>query len=91
MIKFFRDKNMAVITSRFVLTGASTILFVVHNSADGIWEFYGKEELDNNDLKVVSIDEILQIDCSILELRHMSQGRYAYREFKGDSWTILDM
>ena len=38
-MNFFHDLNIAVITSRFVITHNSPIIYVSHNQEDGIWEF----------------------------------------------------
>lgn len=64
-MNFFHDLNIAVITSRFVITHNSPIIYVFHNHEDGIWEFYGVEDLKEDDYRVVSLAEILKSDSSI--------------------------
>ena len=58
---------MAVITSIYVISKYSCITEVIHNS-DGIWEFYGDDALKEGDFKVISLEEVLQIDDSICQI-----------------------
>ncbi len=88
MTNFFYDKNMAVITSRFVVAQNSPIIYVSHNHEDGIWEFYGVEDLKEDDYRVVSLAEILELDSSVFELQYMELGKYALRNSKADLWII---
>ena len=88
MTGYFNDKNMAVITSRYVLFDKTPILCVFHNT-DGIWEFYGKEELTrDDDYMVISIEEIINLDLTILELSLMPPCYFATRNAKNESWEI---
>ena len=87
-MNFFHDLNIAVITSRFVITHNSPIIYVFHNHEDEIWEFYGVEDLKEDDYRVVSLAEILELDSSVFELQYMELGKYALRNSKADSWTI---
>lgn len=43
MKKFQDDLNTAVITTKYILDGKSSILFVFHYD-DGSWQFSGPEE-----------------------------------------------
>ena len=86
---YFNDKNMVVITSRYVLYDKVPILLVIHNK-DGIWEFYGKEKLEHDDdYKVISIEEIIKLDSSILKLSTMNAGCYAIRNIKNELWEVF--
>ena len=85
---YFNDKNMAVITSRYVLFDKTPILCVFHNT-DGIWEFYGKEELTrDDDYMVISIEEIINLDLTILELSLMPPCYFEKKKKKNESWEI---
>ena len=88
MTGYFNDKNMAVITSRYVLFDKAPILCVFHNK-DGIWEFYGKEELTrDDDYRVISIEELINLDLTILELSLMPPYCFAKRNAKNEPWEI---
>lgn len=82
------DLNMAVITSIYVISKYSCITEVIHNS-DGIWEFYGDDALKEDDFKVISLEEVLQIDDSIYQiLFSIHSGYYAKRINKNSEWNI---
>ncbi|PWW15289.1 hypothetical protein [Chryseobacterium sp. AG844] len=80
--------NEAVITTRFVLENNSTIVSVFRDE-DGDWQFFGKEEnISEGDAKVVSLEEILQIDPTLKELLDINNGSHAHRESKEDDWIV---
>lgn len=86
-MNYFEDKNMAVITTSFVLSG-SQIILAFHYENDGLWEFVSAEDVKEGDYKVVSLDEILLIDSSINELSAMAPGFYAKRDCYQEYWQI---
>ena len=90
MIKnFFSDSlNTAVFTTKYVLNNNSTILYVYHYEEDGAWEFLGIENHNEEDYRVLSLEEIINIDSSILEIASMDIGYYAKRKSKNTEWTI---
>lgn len=88
MKKFADDLNTAVITTKYVLAGHSPILFVSHFD-DGYWQFSGPEnDLPDEDYRVVSLDEIIKIDSSVLEIADLPYEKDAYREDTNSSWKI---
>ncbi len=80
--------NTAVITTKFVLFYKSDILFVYHYLDDNMWQFSGKEKCNDEDYRVVSLEEMIQLDNSINEILHMLPGYYAYRENKNEKWKV---
>lgn len=85
---FKENNNIAVFTTRFVLENKSPILFVFHFS-DGVWQFSGSEKhLSDDDFKVVSLKEIIEIDNSLLEIAHMPLGSEATRLNVSTPWRI---
>ena len=87
--KFSEDLNTAVITTKFILEDKSPILYVFHYEEDGMWQFSGNEnEINDNDYKVISLQEIINIDSSILEIANLALNHMAFRESKKDSWKI---
>lgn len=81
------NKSLPVFTTRFVLDSKSEIVYVTHDE-DGDWQFFGKEEISEQDARITSLGEILEIDSSLEELMSMPQSAEAWREEKGGKWTI---
>lgn len=86
MKKIQDDLNTAVITTKYVLNENSPILFVNHYD-DGFWEFLGNENnLEDDDFKLISLEEILNIDSSILEISDLQYEGRAYRINVNSPW-----
>ena len=65
------------------------ILYVFHYEDDGSWQFSGKEtHLKDEDYRVVSLEEIINIDKSILEISDLPLGSVAFRKNVHSSWVI---
>jgi hypothetical protein len=87
--KFEDDLNTAVITTRFVLIDKSPILNVFHYE-DGFWQFSGPEDdLRDDDYKIISLEEIINIDPTVLEVSDLPYRGKAYRETVSHEWKIL--
>ena len=88
-MKQFREPgNTAVFTTRFVLEG-SPIVLVTHDE-DGAWQFHSEEDIINDDdIKLVSLDEMIRLDNSILELADMPESFRAMRGSKTLPWKIV--
>ena len=90
MKKFEDDLNTAVITTKYVLEGKSPILFVFHYE-DGYWQFSGPEDdLKDEDYRTVSLDEIIRMDSSVLEVSNLPYEGEAYRENVNMPWVIRE-
>ena len=88
MKAFEDDLNTAVFTTKYVLYSNSPILFVNHYD-DGYWQFCGAEDnLQDEDFKIISLEEIIQIDSSILEVADLPYEGEAYRENINSPWII---
>ena len=89
MVKKFKENyNTAVITTKFVLEKKSPILFVFL-FGDGAWQFVGSEKhVSDNDFRVVSLKEIIEIDNSLLKIAHMPLGSEAIRSTLQSNWRI---
>ena len=88
MKKFIDDLNTAVITTKYVLEGKSSILFVFHYD-DGYWQFSGPEvDLPDEDYRLVSLEEIISMDATVLEIADLPYEGEAYREDIGLPWKI---
>ncbi|MCR5191160.1 MAG: DUF2185 domain-containing protein [Bacteroidales bacterium] len=82
-----QNPNMAVITTRYVLDENSPILYVFHYEDDGFWQFSGDEDCEDSDYRIVSMEEMVNIDDSILELADMPFGFCAKRIGKKAKWV----
>ena len=88
--KQFADSgNTAVFTTSFVLNG-NDITTVYHDKEDGAWQFMSSDKYENFETvaKVVSLNEIVEMDSSILEIADLPLGYYAFRKSKKDLWVI---
>lgn len=81
-------ENLAVITTKFVIENNSPILSVFRDE-EGDWQFFGFEEVEEQDARVVSLEEILKIDPSIQEILWLSNGMTAHRENAQVEWKTL--
>ncbi len=89
MKKFAENLNTAVITTKFILDNNSPILYVFHYN-DGFWQFSGpEEELNDEDYRVVSLQEIINIDSSVCEVADLPLEGKAYRQNGNMPWQVL--
>jgi hypothetical protein len=83
---FADPKNVAVITLKSIAMGGSPILHVTHDAEDGIWQFLDGTTVSEEDASIVSLEEITQIDSSVMELADLPLGWYAYRLAANKPW-----
>ena len=89
--KVFPDSlNTAVFTTKFVVHDRKEITYISHDFEDGSWEFYSDDNFDNYEdiVLILSLDEIIQLDISLLEVADFPLGFVATRRSKADDWTI---
>ncbi len=86
MANFIEQGNTMVITTKDIILGMKPILLVSHDLEDGMWEFLDSEDVDENNARIVSLDEMLKIDSSITGLHDLPLGWIAYRSDINDSW-----
>lgn len=79
--------KLPVITTKFVIENNSPIVYVFRDE-EGDWQFFGKEEnIKEEDAKVISLDEILEIDPSINDILWISNGMQAWRDNVNSEWN----
>jgi hypothetical protein len=80
----------AVFTTKFVTIDKRQITLVKHNSDDNTWEFYSNDKFDDFEkvAKVVSLEDMIAIDNSILEISDLKSGYFAHRDSKSHNWVI---
>ena len=81
------NKNKSAITTKYVLNNNSIIVSVFYDE-DGDWQFLGEEEVSEEDAIVVSIQEMIDIDKSLVNLPDLKEGESAYRKNKESIWLI---
>ena len=88
--KFKEGLNTAVFTTKFVVRDKKAITYVSHYLEDGAWQFSSDDDFENyeDNAMILSLDEIIQLDKSILEIADLPLGFIATRNRKTDNWTI---
>lgn len=86
--KFADPPNVAVITTRKVLSGEDWIALVTHEADDGAWQFLNSqsEPLTEADASVVGLSEIVELDTSVMELADLPLGWCAWRDSPASPW-----
>ena len=66
------NKNKSAITTKYVVNNNSIIVSVFYDE-DGDWQFLGEEEVSEEDAIVVSIQEMIDIDKSLVNLPDLKE------------------
>ena len=84
--------DTAVFTTKFVLEDNKTITYVTHELEDGAWLFFSDDSFENFEeiAKIVGLQEIFDMDNSLLEIADLPLGFCATRNDKFDKWTIKE-
>lgn len=87
MSKFNDFPDTMVITLKEVLDGKKPVLYVSHDEEDGMWQFLdGSDELDIENARIVTLEEILGVDSSLSSLLDLSIGWKAERVDRDAKW-----
>ncbi|MDD5058660.1 MAG: hypothetical protein PHQ60_12390 [Sideroxydans sp.] len=85
---FDQPKNSAVITLKQIVVGKAQILRVTHDANDHGWQFLNPNiEVIESNASVVSLEQIVKLDPSILELANLPPGWSAWRTKVGEKWV----
>lgn len=85
---FNDDPNVAVITTKSIVSRKMDITRVFHDNDDGMWQFLdSSEEITENDAIIVGFQEIINLDETINELHSLPLGWSAYRTNKSSAWV----
>ncbi|KAA3439630.1 DUF2199 domain-containing protein [Rufibacter hautae] len=87
--KFREPDNTAVFTTTFVMKEQSLITLVTHE-LDGDWQFFGNDLFEDvlTVAMVVSLEEIIMKDKTLLQVADVPIGYKATRTSKSEKWTI---
>jgi hypothetical protein len=83
---FDQPRNCAVITLRPIVFEGKPILHVTHDEDDHGWQFLGREDADPDQASVVTLEEIVQLDPSVLEVADLPPGWHAWRGSMESAW-----
>lgn len=87
MSKFNDFPDTMVITLKEILDGKKPVLYVSHDEEDGMWQFLdGSDELDIDNARIVTLEEILGVDSSLSSLLDLSIGWKAERVDRDTKW-----
>ena len=88
--KFVDSPKTAVFTTKFVVNDKKEITYVSHDDEDGAWQFFSDDKFEDFEkvAKVISLEEILKIDSTLLELADLPLGYIATRKNMKSQWKI---
>lgn len=87
MSKFNDFPDTMVITLKEILDGKKPVLYVSHDEEDGMWQFLdGSDELDIDNARIITLEEILGVDSSLSSLLDLSIGWKAERVDRDTKW-----
>ena len=85
----FKDKpNTVCITCVHILDENKPILYASHDSDDGCQQFFCGKNHDIEDSRLVSLEEIYDLDKSINKIANLEYGKKAYRKNKNSKWKV---
>lgn len=90
MKKFEDSLSTAVFTTKFVVKENKEITYVSHDEDDGSWQFHSNDKWEDYSkvAMVLSLDEIIEIDPTVLEIADLPYDYIATRRSKQDKWVI---
>lgn len=77
----------AVLTTRYVVKNNSPIVNVIYDE-DGDWQFLGKEEIDESDAIVISMEEMIRHDGTLCSVPELEYGQSVVRKNIHSPWWI---
>jgi len=83
---FASSPNTAVFTSKKIIFGNEWIYYVCHDAEDGAWQFHPVGFTKEDEVAIVSLEEMCNLDSSIFELWNLPYGWFAWRPRKDDNW-----
>ncbi|HEX3626493.1 MAG TPA: hypothetical protein VH280_13845 [Verrucomicrobiae bacterium] len=83
----FQDpQNVAVFTSKEIVSESTWIQYVTHDEDDGAWQFHPIDGTLEEDARIVSLEKIVEIDSSVAQLFDLPLGWYAWRKSRDSAW-----
>jgi hypothetical protein len=83
----FEDpENVAAITIDKIMKRQSPILYVKHDADDGMWQFLDGGEVKEEEARILSLKEMVNIDPSLIQLSDLPLGWIAWRDNQDSHW-----
>ena len=80
--------NTPVITTKYVVEKTSDIVYVSFDE-EGDFQVFSDEGADMDNVKVVSLGQILELDKSVTQLVDINKGEKFYRENINSIWQKI--
>ena len=87
---FDDKKTTMVITTKRIINKLAPISIVTHDRDDGMWQFLDKGELTEEIAAIVSLEEIILLDESLMILYDLPLGWIAEKH-SGGSWVRMEI
>jgi hypothetical protein len=84
---FDQPPDCAVISLRSIVLDGAPILYVSHDADDHGWQFLGVGDLDVTQAAIVGLQEMVELDSTILEVADLPPGGHASRPSPSAPWT----
>ncbi|WP_109784958.1 hypothetical protein [Pseudomonas sp. OV226] len=86
--KFTDPPNVAVIANQKIFSSGDWIGYVSHDSDDGAWQFHTSqvEPVSEDDAVMVSLQSIVTLDPTVMDLADLPLGWHAWRDSKVGVW-----
>ncbi len=90
--KFNEPENTACIVCNHVLDNQHPILYVTHDEDDGGWQFLcGQDDHTQDDAKIISLKQVVEIDQTINELYDLPLGIGVMRNDVKSKWFTFKL
>jgi len=83
---FTDEPNVMVMTTKNIINNNSPIISIWHDAGDGMWQFLDGTDVNEKDAMMVSLEEIVNLDNSVIEVSNLPLGWVAWREKKDSVW-----
>ncbi len=83
---FDQTRNTATVTAEAVTKGEKPILLVSHYSDDHSWAFLTGEAFSMDDAQLIALQEIVNLDPTVMSIADLEPGWSAERSTVGGEW-----
>ncbi|MBA2937056.1 DUF2185 domain-containing protein [Paenibacillus sp. CGMCC 1.16610] len=83
---FDDPENVAVITTNKIMNRERPIQYVTHDEDDGMWQFLDDGEVKEEEARIISLKQIINIDPSLIQLSDLPLGWVAWRDKRDSLW-----
>lgn len=83
---FTDPPNVAVITTKQIISSNDWIAHVYHDLDDGGWQFMGTQDFSTDGAAIVSLENVVKLDPTLEKLIDLPMGWHAWRETPKGKW-----